>query len=59
MKARHLHNWRIPAAEAVSIQKELAGRVIREGEIEGVSVKDFTGIEDIKIIAREEFDNEL
>lgn len=38
MKARHLHEWQIPASEAISIQQELAGRVVREGEIEGVTL---------------------
>ncbi len=33
MKAQCLHEWQISASEAVSVQKELAGRVVRDGAI--------------------------
>ncbi len=38
MKARHLHDWRIPPAEAFSIQQKLAGSVVREGKIGAVKL---------------------
>lgn len=36
MKAADIHEWQVNATRAVSIQKEISGRVIREGNPDGI-----------------------
>ena len=38
MKLQHVHAWNVSASEAISIQQELAGEVITEGDIKRVSL---------------------